>query len=148
MSLPGQRVKLFGYELCTTHLDRKAILGICSEADSFGTENTYFCQECVNAREVVSTDGTVGTCDWCNTTSVEVKPMRDPEEGLMGRVYDVCQACRGSNRCHPVETDSPDDDDDDEGDDDDFMIRPEDLPDMDEQVDDDDVRYPSEGNDD
>lgn len=36
---------------------------------------------------------TSGTCDWCKKHADELKPRRDFEEGMNGRLYDVCQAC-------------------------------------------------------
>lgn len=61
------------------------------ETDSFGSELWDCCQECVD--EMKNAPPHVGTCDWCKTPKVELRNMRDYEEGMSGRVYTVCTPC-------------------------------------------------------
>jgi hypothetical protein len=37
---------------------------------------------------------TAGQCDWCQAEAPSRVPARDYDEGLSGRVYQVCVACR------------------------------------------------------
>lgn len=76
---------------CDEHPDKVAVAKIIGETDSMGSEVYNACQECVNASK--NAGPTIGICDWCKTKNVEVKPKRDYEEGMNGRVYDVCQPC-------------------------------------------------------
>jgi CRISPR/Cas system-associated protein Cas10 (large subunit of type III CRISPR-Cas system) len=56
-----------------------------------GAELNDCCQECVD--EIKNAPANVGTCEWCRTPNVELKNRRDMDEGLAGRVYEVCKSC-------------------------------------------------------
>lgn len=79
--------------MCDTHPDRPAVARIQGETDSFGSEMIDACQECVaEIREARDAERT-GCCDWCESAATDLRPRRDYEEGMCGRVYDVCGAC-------------------------------------------------------
>lgn len=78
--------------VCDIHSDRLAIAEVVGETDSFGSETHHCCQECLD--DMKKESPRVGMCDWCKTSKVETKPMRDYEEGMHGRVYEVCKTCR------------------------------------------------------
>jgi hypothetical protein len=52
------------------------------------------CQECLDEHKSWTRKPNIGTCEWCKTPDVEVKSTRDYEEGMAGRLYDVCAPCR------------------------------------------------------
>jgi hypothetical protein len=65
------------------------------ETDSFGAEYHDLCQECLNEYRAAATAARdhLGACEWCRASDVRTRPRRDYEEGLYGRVYDVCDEC-------------------------------------------------------
>lgn len=80
--------------MCDDHPDRPAVARIQGETDSFGCEMIDMCQECFDAyREEIKNEDTSGVCDWCKQLVHHRRPHRDFEEGMTGRVYDVCDAC-------------------------------------------------------
>lgn len=66
-----------------------------TETDSFGDEFGYYCSRCAEKqRELDKQQGPeIGTCDGCSAQGVEIRPIRDPDEGNHGPVYDRCDAC-------------------------------------------------------
>jgi hypothetical protein len=94
MPKPGQWLKVRPATVCDKHQATLAVAVLCGEVDSFGHEEIGMCQKCVDNYKKLEIKPIVGTCDWCKTTEVVVKPTRDYEEGSAGRLYDVCQQCR------------------------------------------------------
>lgn len=89
-SLPGSRHTAPDGAMCDDHPDRPAVARIQGETDSFGSEMHDCCQECVDA---IRNYKDIGTCDYCKTTEVELRPHRDADEGMAGPVYRVCGPC-------------------------------------------------------
>jgi hypothetical protein len=93
-TLPG-----FGHPLpdgatCDLHPDRPAIVRVQGETDSFGAELNDMCGECLESyREELRTADTSGVCDWCKNHAPRLRNRRDIDEGMYGRVYEVCDAC-------------------------------------------------------
>jgi hypothetical protein len=81
---------------CDEHPDRPATCRIQGETDSFGAEFFDLCDECAAAMraEIKAERDRPRICEWCKSMATDVRPQRDFEEGLCGRVYDVCGACR------------------------------------------------------
>ena len=93
-TLPGRHHDLPEGTVCDQHPDRPAVARVQGETDSFGAELIDMCQECLDEdrREQAEADHS-GVCDWCKNPASRVRPQRDYEEGMSGRVYDVCDAC-------------------------------------------------------
>lgn len=90
--LPGQKIFLPIGVCCDQHPEIKALARIVSEVDTEGYEATDMCQECLdnfNNRDKLIE----GVCDWCGSSDTDLKPKRDFEEGMSGRVYRVCESC-------------------------------------------------------
>ncbi|EKD89693.1 MAG: hypothetical protein ACD_33C00005G0008 [uncultured bacterium] len=81
---------------CDTHEDKLAIKRIQGETDSMGSELIDMCLECYNEYLAyrIKVKQEVSCCDWCKKESTNCTPTRDFEEGLYGRIYDVCLRCR------------------------------------------------------
>lgn len=94
-SLPGKRHELPDGTMCDEHPDRPAVARVQGETDSFGSELIDMCAECLTAdREYEnSAEAHTGICDWCKNQATDLRNSRDYEEGLAGRVYQVCGAC-------------------------------------------------------
>ena len=93
-TLPGRGHDFPDGTVCDQHNDRLAVARIQGETDSFGAELNDMCQECLDnyRREMAEIDPS-GTCDWCKQHKPRLRPQRDYEEGMYGRVYDVCDDC-------------------------------------------------------
>lgn len=116
--LPGAAWDFPDGTACDYHPDRPAVARIQGETDSFGAELNDMCQECLDAyrKEMAEADHS-GTCDWCKQHKPHLRPRRDYEEGMAGRVYDVCDDCiKRENDELEQEDDSYWDDYDDWGD--------------------------------
>ena len=79
--------------MCDEHPDTPAFRRVQGETDSFGAEWIDLCQPCVNKHKSSSKLYAQGYCDWCYTEATDLRPRRDFEEGMYGRVYDVCGSC-------------------------------------------------------
>jgi hypothetical protein len=81
--------------MCDVHPDRKAVVRIQGETDSFGCEMHDCCQECADEiRESEQTpEARTGKCDWCKHQATDLRDRRDIDEGMCGPVYRVCGAC-------------------------------------------------------
>lgn len=66
-------------------------LVVQGETDSFGYETHTMCESC---HDKLRANKEIGDCDWCKATEVELRPIRDWEEGTHGPVYYVCQCCK------------------------------------------------------
>lgn len=98
-TLPGAAHALPEGAMCDEHPDRPAIARIQGETDSFGAELHDMCAECVAEYRSHTNDGRCGTCEWCKSQATDLRPRRDYDEGMSGRVYEVCGACvRSANQ--------------------------------------------------
>lgn len=93
-SLPGSNHAVEDGACCDDHPERPAVLKRQGETDSFGSEFYYLCAECVETEKSAPEEDTSGTCDWCKNHAPKLRPQRDPEEGLCGRVYYICVPCK------------------------------------------------------
>lgn len=93
-TLPGRGHDVPDGQTCDQHPDRLAVSRIQGETDSFGAELNDMCQECLDEyrREMAEADHS-GKCDWCHEHKPRLSPRRDYEEGMYGRVYEVCDEC-------------------------------------------------------
>lgn len=91
---PGRFHDVPDGQMCDEHPDRPAVARVQGETDSFGAELWDMCQECLDQhrKEMAEADMS-GTCDWCHQQKPRLRPRRDYEEGMYGRVYDVCDDC-------------------------------------------------------
>lgn len=93
-SLPGSTHNPAKNVCCDEHPDREAVVRVQGETDSFGSEMYDFCKECADKwRAEVAAADTSGCCDWCHHHAPKLRNRRDYEEGLCGRVYQVCHVC-------------------------------------------------------
>lgn len=85
--------------------ERPAVVRRQGETDSFGCEYEDLCQECDDRMqaEVEAERSAPKYCDWCKDVKSNVRPQRDFDEGLAGRLYDVCQGCRDRERARLAE---------------------------------------------
>jgi hypothetical protein len=95
-TLPGAVHELPEGAKCDVHPRRKAVARIQGETDSMGCEMNDCCQECLDEVRSYerSAEARTGMCDWCKQDATDLRDRRDFEEGLYGRVYRVCGACR------------------------------------------------------
>jgi hypothetical protein len=70
---------------------------IQGETDSFGSELIDLCAACRARDEEESKNARERGCEWCEKAGREktglVLPARDPDEGLCGPLYHVCDGC-------------------------------------------------------
>lgn len=96
-TLPGALHKVPAGTMCDKHHDVPATHRVQGETDSFGAELNDKCQACYDkyraAVDAHKAEAATGTCDWCRSHATDLRPRRDFEEGMYGRVYDVCGAC-------------------------------------------------------
>lgn len=102
MTLPGQFVAASVSELAE-HPCEGVQEGGCGkpsfkkqagEVDSFGVEWHYLCNECVaEEKRLAEEQGPcLSTCEKCGNQA-EIKPYRDPDEGMSGPIYWACRPC-------------------------------------------------------
>lgn len=93
-TLPGALHALPKGATCDQHPDRPAVVRVQGETDSFGCEMIDMCEECRQADiEEQRNADTSGTCEWCKQHAPRLRHRRDYEEGMSGRVYEVCDDC-------------------------------------------------------
>ena len=93
-SMPGSVHSINTETVCDYHPNRPAAARVQGETDSFGAEYFDLCKECRDKHfESIRNADTSGQCDWCKNHAPKLFSHRDFEEGLCGRIYDVCQAC-------------------------------------------------------
>lgn len=92
-TLPGAGHPLPPGAMCDDHPDRPAVARIQGETDSFGAELLDLCQECLDELRAHRAEARCGMCDWCRAEATDLRPKRDVDEGLAGRVYHVCGLC-------------------------------------------------------
>jgi hypothetical protein len=92
-SLPGSSHALPDGAVCDEHPRRKAVARIQGETDSFGCEMWDVCDQCLKGIRADNAERRIGACDWCKGEATDLRPARDYDEGMAGRIYDVCGAC-------------------------------------------------------
>lgn len=93
-TLPGRFHDVPDGQKCDEHPDRDAVARVQGETDSFGAELFDMCEDCLDEhRKYMAGADHSGTCDWCKQHKPRLRPQRDFEEGMSGRVYDVCDDC-------------------------------------------------------
>lgn len=93
-TLPGAKWKLPPGTMCDDHPDRPAVARIQGETDSMGCELNDLCQECADAVRKYNETPRDGYCEVHKGEGKNLKPRRDSEEGMCGRLYDTCEDCR------------------------------------------------------
>ena len=89
--LPGNILGIPAGAMCDDHPNVPAVARVVGPTDSFGSELLDLCQTCLD--EMKNAGPRIGTCDWCKTKNVELRDKRDYEEGMCGRVYEICSDC-------------------------------------------------------
>lgn len=89
--LPGYIAHLPVGTMCDNHPTVIAAARVIGETDSHGHEAHDLCAECF--LEHKNAEPKEETCDLCENVEV-LKPIRDPDEGSAGPVYQACAACR------------------------------------------------------
>lgn len=92
-TLPGSSRAAPDGLMCDYHQDKPAVRRVQGETDSFGAEYLDLCQECIDEMKKHEAESRTGRCDWCGQNATDLRPRRDFEEGMAGRVYNVCGAC-------------------------------------------------------
>ena len=92
-TLPGASHSLASGAMCDEHPEVPAVARIQGETDSFGSEMHDLCADCLAEYRKEVAASRCGTCDWCKRDATDLRPRRDYDEGMCGRVYDVCGAC-------------------------------------------------------
>lgn len=97
-TLAGRVHELPEGQTCDRHPDRKAVIRIQGETDSFGCEMNDMCEECATEHRAYlkspeAAEHRKGICEWCKNPADDLRDRRDYEEGTCGRVYRVCGAC-------------------------------------------------------
>jgi len=97
--LPGHTRPAPKDQMCDEHPTIPAYMRVTGDVDSHGSEECDLCTLCFAqyAASVAKAD-TAGLCDWCKTRKPRISPARDFEEGMAGRVYDVCDECISKQR--------------------------------------------------
>jgi len=95
-TLPGSRHPVPSGMKCDDHPERDAVARIQGETDSFGSEMHDLCAECVADLKQAAADDRGGRCDWCKRDALDLRPLRDLDEGMYGPVYYVCGDCSRS----------------------------------------------------
>ncbi len=97
--------------MCDDHPEVPATKRLQGETDSMGCEYHDLCEQCIAEHREAAKQARVGNCDWCKNQADDLRPRRDFEEGLAGRLYDVCGACwRRQNEALRAELDDGEDD--------------------------------------
>lgn len=90
---------------CSKHDTREVFRILIGETDSMGSETTEMCAECyakyelelaeeaLKKTEPGYVDPNAMECEYCQSTD-DVRPCRDPDEGMSGPVYYHCKTCR------------------------------------------------------
>lgn len=92
MAIPGEvRRVVDGVERCQHRgCGSMATHEMVGETDSFGSEYYYYCTSHIDRHRIPKY--TVGVCEHCCVTK-EVRMRRDPEEGMNGPLYELCDDC-------------------------------------------------------
>lgn len=102
-TLPGSSHDVPKGTMCDEHPERTAVSRIQGETDSMGSEMIDCCQECRDEILSAVRKGRSGLCEWCKGKADDLREARDYDEGLSGRVYDVCGECRERQKKRLIE---------------------------------------------
>lgn len=98
--LPGDVIAPAG-SFCDAHSDAAAVASIVGETDSMGSETREVCQACLDKHKKEQQflrenqdQRPEEDCESCGKSSRDVKPCRDPDEGMAGPLYYWCKRCR------------------------------------------------------
>ena len=93
-SLPGSIHPVPKGAMCDNHPERFAITRIQGETDSTHAELIDCCEACAaKVRDAALMLAVDLECDGCHTASFELKNYRNPDEGVAGRLYQLCPKC-------------------------------------------------------
>lgn len=95
-TIPGSVSGVDPDDMCDSHPQWKAAQRFQGETDSFGAEYVYRCHVCIVHNRILMRDNPPdesGRCDWCAKNKPRVRERRDYDEGMSGRIYDVCEDC-------------------------------------------------------
>lgn len=93
-SLPGHKWPLPEGAKCDNHPDRPAVARRQGETDSMGCELNDLCAECDAAVVAYQNTPRNGYCEVHNGEGEDIRPRRDIDEGMSGRLYMTCKSCR------------------------------------------------------
>lgn len=97
MSYVGQRVSVPENTMCSIHPEIEATHRFVVSVDGAAVEHVDYCEDCGVLHQIkldtVNEEENIGNCEWCRKIDVPVFETRDPEEGMFGAVYDVCRCC-------------------------------------------------------
>jgi hypothetical protein len=83
--------------MCDDHPERAAYKRVQGETDSFGAEFHDMCKECYEKHRIdmeeYRAQAAIGKCEWCGSHATDLRKRRNMDEGLSGRIYDVCGTC-------------------------------------------------------
>lgn len=92
--LPGSLHPVPQGAKCDKHPDRVAIARIQGETDSMGAELIDCCELCAqDVREAAKLSASDRECDRCERMFDRLHHYRDPDEGVAGRLYQLCDGC-------------------------------------------------------
>lgn len=93
-TMPGTFYPLPEGALCDTHPQRRAICRIQGETDALGAEFSDCCAECRERVLLLQKERHYpGRCQLCGLFKENLKKWRDPNDGVLGPNYDVCEDC-------------------------------------------------------
>ena len=95
-TLPGSKHFLPSSAKCENHPEKKAVIRIQGETDSYGNELIDYCQECFDVYE--NNESSDSICDLCMQESVSLMPFKDQDEGTTGYIYNACPSCITANK--------------------------------------------------
>lgn len=97
-TLPGANHPFPDGLKCDLHPNKLAVARSQGETDSLGCEMHDMCRECFREYQDYmkspNRESLKGRCDWCGHDATDLRDARDYDEGLCGRVYRVCGACK------------------------------------------------------
>lgn len=93
--LPGDLIICEHGVICDHHTcGMPAVRAVVGETDSFGSEVLHFCEAHYQVfLTEIREDRVTDQCEFCGSSD-QVRPIRDPDEGMAGPVYMLCSKCR------------------------------------------------------
>lgn len=92
-SMPGSTHSVPLGAMCDRHVTVPAVKRVQGETDSFGCEYILACDRCAADLRRLALAPRSGVCDWCGQAADDLRKRRDYDEGMSGRLYDVCGKC-------------------------------------------------------
>lgn len=94
-TMPGSRLRLApGDAKCDDHPEANAAFRVQGETDSMGCEYHHLCASCTDAALLTDMIPKSGFCEWHKGEGQDLRPFRDMDEGMSGRLYITCMSCR------------------------------------------------------